>query len=391
MTIERASAFALLAALGAFQFSNAAGQILLALAGIGWLISLIQSRATAAGRLRDRVPAFFLPLVLYAVWTLIATAYSRDPATSLEDNKELLLYLVVPMTIGLLRGERAAQALDVIITVGAGAALVGVFQSTLLDYDNLGLRPHGTLGHYMTYSGVLMLLVCATAARLLFQPGRRIWPALIMPALLVALAATLSRNAYVGALVGVAALFTLRDLRLMALLPIAVALMVILAPAVVVNRVYSMFDLKDLSNRDRVAMAQAGIGMIDDEPLTGVGPDMVARAYPEYRTDDAVEIQVQHLHNVPLHIAAERGLPALALWLWFVVVAGRDLLRQVRQDRSVLAAAGLAALIAMVTAGMFEYNFGDSEFLVPLLALLTLPFAHKDMHPGMPVTHSGSR
>jgi hypothetical protein len=32
-------------------------------------------------------------------------------------------------------------------------------------------------------------------------------------------------------------------------------------------------------------------------------------------------------------------------------------------------------MIAMVTAGMFEYNFGDSEFLMLLLILVTLPFA----------------
>ena len=122
-------------------------------------------------------------------------------------------------------------------------------------------------------------------------------------------------------------------------------------------------------------MARAGLAMIDDEPLTGIGPDMVAEIYPQYRTEDAVEIEVPHLHNVPLHIAAERGLPALLLWGWFVVIAGRDLYRLVRRERSALPAAGLAALVAMVTAGLFEYNFGDSEFLVPFLALITLPFA----------------
>jgi hypothetical protein len=29
----------------------------------------------------------------------------------------------------------------------------------------------------------------------------------------------------------------------------------------------------------------------------------------------------------------------------------------------------------MVVAGMFEYNFGDSEFLILFLGLITLPFA----------------
>lgn len=373
MTIARASAFTLLAALGAIQFSIAAGQILLALAGLGWLASSFSP--PAPGDRRFPTPAFFLPLVLYAVWTLVATVFSRDPGVSLAANKELLMFLVVPMTMGMLTGERASRALDVLISVGALVAIVGVYQYTLLNYDTLGQRPQGTLGHYMTYSGVLMLLVCATAARLLFQPGQRVWPALIMPALLVALATTLSRNAWVGALVGVAVLLILRDFRLMALLPVLAAAVVLLAPAEIVTRGYSMFDLKDPTNRDRVAMATAGAAMIEDAPLTGIGPDMVAEVYPQYRTDDAVEVTVPHLHNVPLHIAAERGIPALLLWGWFVIVAGRDLFRLVRRDRSALAAAGLAALVAMVTAGMFEYNFGDTEFLVPFLALLTLPFA----------------
>ena len=375
MTIERASAYILLAALGAIQFSIAAGQILLALAGAGWLVSSFTAPSGEQTRRRFHAPAFFLPLVLYAVWTLVATVFSRDPSISLAANKELLLLLVVPMTMGLLWGPRAERALDVLISVGAAVAVVGVYQYTLLNYDTLGQRPQGTLSHYMTYSGVLMLLVCATAARLLFQPGKRIWPALIMPALLVALATTLSRNAWVGALVGVAALLMLRDFRLMALLPVAAALVVVLAPSEIVTRMYSMFDLKDPTNRDRIAMARAGAAMIDDEPLTGIGPDMVAELYPQYRTEDAVEVTVPHLHNVPLHIAAERGIPAMLLWGWFVIVATRDLFRLVRRERSALAAAGLAAVVAMVTAGLFEYNFGDSEFLVPLLALMTLPFA----------------
>jgi hypothetical protein len=32
-------------------------------------------------------------------------------------------------------------------------------------------------------------------------------------------------------------------------------------------------------------------------------------------------------------------------------------------------------MIAMLTAGLFEYNFGDSEFQMLFLFLITLPFA----------------
>jgi hypothetical protein len=41
----------------------------------------------------------------------------------------------------------------------------------------------------------------------------------------------------------------------------------------------------------------------------------------------------------------------------------------------VLAATALAAIVAMLGAGLFEYNFGDSEFLMLFLVLVTLPFA----------------
>jgi O-antigen ligase len=84
-----------------------------------------------------------------------------------------------------------------------------------------------------------------------------------------------------------------------------------------------------------------------------------------------------HLHNVPVHVAAERGLPALAVWLWFVAVAALDLKRLFDKAaaRRWMPAAGLAVVVAMLTAGLFEYNFGDSEFLMLFLFLITLPFA----------------
>jgi O-antigen ligase len=123
-------------------------------------------------------------------------------------------------------------------------------------------------------------------------------------------------------------------------------------------------------------MLQTGVAMIKDHPLTGVGPDMVRRVYAEYRDPNSVEKVNPHLHNVPLQIAAERGLPALAVWLGFIAALAAGVFRSFRggQDR-VLAAGALAAIAAMLSAGMFEYNFGDSEFLMLFLVIVTLPFA----------------
>ncbi len=228
----------------------------------------------------------------------------------------------------------------------------------------------------MTYSGVLMLVTGAAVSRLLFHKGEWIWPAIAVPALLVALAATFARNAWIGVFVAVACLLALRNWKLVIIAPVAAVLFLALAPASIRQRAFSIVDSNDPTSRDRRAMLKVGAGMIQDHPLFGVGPEMIERQYPKYRPPDAVNLTNPHLHNVPVQIAAERGLPALAVWLWFVVVALRDLIRQLRHGpaRSI-AAAGLAAMIGMLAAGLFEYNFGDSEFLMLFLGLITLPFA----------------
>jgi O-antigen ligase len=221
-----------------------------------------------------------------------------------------------------------------------------------------------------------MLVACAAVSRVMFAKHHRTWAALVLPALILALGFTFTRSAWVGACVGIGLLFLLRDFRLLALLPVAVGLFLTVAPSNLTARLYSTFSLSDPSNIDRVAMMRSGIRIIKDDPLTGVGPDMVIQVYPHYRDPDAVQQLNSHLHNVPLQIAAERGLPALAIWCWFIVTLLRDFMRRRKTSPlPSLATAGIACVVAMLAAGMFEYNFGDSEFLMLFLVLVTLPYA----------------
>jgi O-antigen ligase len=116
-----------------------------------------------------------------------------------------------------------------------------------------------------------------------------------------------------------------------------------------------------------------------DYPIVGVGPNMVEQVYPRYRDAD-ITGTVSHLHNVPLQIAAERGLPAVALWIWFVVavtLGAARLFRNAGREGPLrfLAAAAIASVVAMLGAGMTEHNFGDSEFQILFLVIITLPFA----------------
>jgi O-antigen ligase len=183
----------------------------------------------------------------------------------------------------------------------------------------------------------------------------------------------------VGACAAVALLFSLKDFRLFAILPILAAIFIAVAPGQIAKRYASMFNMNDPTVVDRVTMLHIGERMIRTRPLTGVGPNMVQRLYIEYRgTDplagpDGVVHVNPHLHNNLLQIAAERGLPALAIWLWFVVALIRDLWKRFTAGQRALAASALATVVALLIAGLFEYNFGDSEVLMLFLIIVTLP------------------
>jgi O-antigen ligase len=388
--LERAAYYALLAFVALLPFSIAASQVLLTCSGVLWFVLVVR------GHERLEVPAMFWPLAAYAGATLAASLFSVDPETSFIDCKQLLLFSIVPIAYRLLPGRRALTVIDVIITVGGISAVIGVVQFGILEFDSLGQRPRGLLGMYMTYSGQLMLIACIAAARILFRKDDRLWTALVMPALIAALAATLSRNAWVGACVGIGLLFIIRDFRLFALVPVALAAFIAFAPSQMTDRLYSSFRVKHLrhdtaateasllSNRDRLAMIRSGFRIIKKDPLTGVGPDMVVSVYASYRDPNAVQQLNSHLHNVPLQIAAERGLPALAIWLWFIVLLVRDFVKNRMKADPSLAYGALAVTVAMVTAGLFEYNFGDSEFLMLFLVLVTLPYAATRSTPASP-------
>ncbi len=368
--LEQAGLLALFGVAGALQFSIAIAQILLTVALVCWIALIVVDRESI------EIPSFMWPLVAYAAITLVSTAFSPDPRTSLMACKQMVLFLLVPLVYRFVRGSNAQLMVTVIVSFAAAAAAVGISQYGVLHYDNLGQRPQGTLGHYMTYSGLLMLVIGTALARILFGERDRLWAALVVPALAVAIPLTFARSAEVGACAAVALLLFLKDRRLLALLPVLALVFFVAAPARITNRVESIFNLKDPTNSDRLVMLREGMHMVKDHPWLGIGPNMVQPLYAQYREPDAVNATNPHLHNVPLQIAAERGLFALAAWLWFIVGLIVQLWKMVREHhQKLLAATALAAVVAMLAAGMFEYNFGDSEFLMLFLVLVTLPFA----------------
>jgi O-antigen ligase len=329
--------------------------------------------------LRVSVPSYFWPLLLYAVWSLLATAASIDPRSSVRDARELLLILLVPVAVTAFR--RAADLkfpLAALFLSGTAASVWPLVQ--YLGRTRTDQRIEGFMTHYMTQAGLLGLFIIFALAQALFGRGRLrlAWAAVLVPAG-AALMMTLTRNAWLGVAAAALLLLALWKPKALILAPVLAALLYFAGPEVVKSRVRSVFNRNDPSNIARVEYARMGLQVIGQRPIFGVGPDTVDELFPDpaYGLGDYAKHSV-HLHNNYLQIAAERGLPALAAWLVFLGLAAVQLFRRFRSAPPAvrpLTAAGLGALALLIVAGFFEYNFGDSEVAQLFLFLLAFPFA----------------
>jgi O-antigen ligase len=337
------------------------------------------------------------PFLVFAGLTLLSAAFSGNPGWSFWIARSLLLVATFGVVLLCTRGARQSVGLWksflVTLTVMAiyglgqgylcGTRPAAVPTAWLLEVCTHATRVRGPFSIYMTFGGVLFLGLLVFLAYLANVPWRRAW--WMIPGSAVALAAlalTYSRNAWLGLAAGVLALVLTarRILPIVAILAAALAVAAVTVPGQVAERVQSIVNLEDQTLRDRVAMWRAGLGMIADHPLLGVGPGEVRAWYQHYRRPEAIRPSTGHLHNSAIHIAAERGLPALGAWVWLWVVFFREgcrVLRRLGQDAPLgraLVCASLAGVAGFLVAGLFEHNFGDAEVMMLVYALMAQPW-----------------
>jgi O-antigen ligase len=432
LNLERIQLGLLAAAASACFVSIFTAQTVLAVAAAVYGLRLVRADTRLPRTSLDK------PLLALCVWSLLSASFAHAPLTSHREAKQLVLLAVFYIAVDALGCSVSRERVLGAAMLGGLVLATGcIVQFYALGFDTMQNRPRGFLGHYMTASGLLMGVLLVSTARLLLRRGpwskpsaadlkvlvgvaaglalvlllqrvdlfaveglrlfiaalvalavslalsRGRWPgpatadglaALALPLSAWALLLTRTRNAWLGALVGLAILAALRTPKVLLALAGAVAVLLVVRPAPIVERL----TMSDVSSRDRYYMWQAGIDMILERPVFGQGPGMIVKVYPSYRWPEAPNPQAPHLHNNALQIAAERGLPCLVWWLWLVAAALAQALRRVRADPPTdrwAAALSLAWLVALLAAGMFEYNFGDSEVLLFTLLVTALPFA----------------
>jgi O-antigen ligase len=391
-TAARTALWCAAASSAAALLSIAASQILLGCAIVALLVC----------RERLRLPRVWIALALFLGGTALALVFSSNPGAGLPQIRKFYVYLTLPVVysavreVGQARGFVLAWAATA--SVGALRGLVQFLQKmhaahqagkSLYEYY-VGERITGFMSHWQTFGGEQMIVLLLLAAFLMFSPRARrlaLWLGLAAAALLaIALLLGYTRGVWLATAFAFLYLVWFWQRRLLIAVPLLIAAVLWLNPGAVRTRFVSGFEPHGQldSNQFRVVCWRTGWQMIKAHPVLGLGPEVVRLDFDRWVPPDIPRpLPVGwygHLHNVYIHYAAERGIPAALALLFALVWMLRDFAGALRRlkpgpsDERFLLHGAFAVVIATMIAGIFEVNLGDSEVLALFLSAIALGY-----------------
>jgi putative inorganic carbon (HCO3(-)) transporter len=382
----RAARWLAFASAVAILFSIAASQILLGLTLVAMLLA----------RERPKLPRIKWALGLFLLGTLIALAFSPHPSEGYGQIKKFYVYLELVVVFTCLRDVRLVRWL--FLTWGGFAtitAIAGVVQfagkvrheylqgHAFTNQAYVAERITGFTSHWNTYSAEEMFALLMLASLLLFAPiPKRPWmwgACALLASGAVLLAET--RGVWIASAVAAIYLVWQWNRKLVLLVPAAILLVFLVSPAQVRHRFESIVKpRREDSNTFRVVAWRAGLEMIKAHPLLGLGPDGPKYHFKEYIPADIPRPLpdgfYQHLHNLYLQYAADRGIPTMLVLIWMLVQILYDFhrgLRRLPAGRSnvrFLLHGGIAVVLAAMIEGFVEVNLGDTEVLTMFLVVV---------------------
>lgn len=339
----------------------------LAILFLGWAIAR-----------REVVPTFhilYFPLLLYGIASSVSAIVNGATQHSYADAMTWFKMLIFPTALIVYRAVPPVRevALRLQAVFGVVIALWGIYQYFILGQRTLEQRITGPAPHVMTFSG--QLLPIALLLLILAAHRKQWWLWASTGVVSLALFLTLTRSYWFGWLASALVLLVLKRPRWLLFAIPVLLITVTLLPMNFFGRLVSSFDVRSESNLDRIRMAQAGAEIIKDHPTLGVGPAAVKEIYPLYRKEDAPRFRPPHLHNNVIQLWAERGILGLAAYLLLIGLFLRECARGWHGPRREFAQAGVAITVGLTYAGLFEFNFGDTEVFYLMLELFALVVA----------------
>lgn len=390
------------------QISIAASQVFLAGSGVLYVIYLLRARPPVA------FMPVKLPLALFCGLSLLSVFWAANPNAGWFAVRKLVLFLVWLLAINLVASVQHLRRLfQGLFLVSLITSLVAIVQF-VIQYRDLSAhhpgelyhmltstRIHGFMGHWMNFGGQQMLVFVFLLGFLLLSGGRNLklenrnsekgprassfefrpsvfwWAVLAVVAVSIVL--NFTRGVWLGCFLAGIYLFARWKPKWLLALPVLLLLGYLGAPSLIRERFHlAMHPTQEPALSIRLEMWRVAVKMIRAHPWVGVGPNNIEEVYDLYLPPGKTpELGYHsHFHNDYLQFGAERGLPCLAAWIWLMAALGWYTwkLRRKLGMQGWIADASLAALVAFLAEGCFEFNFGTSPVLMMLLFVTSAPF-----------------
>lgn len=202
---------------------------------------------------------------------------------------------------------------------------------------NRSWRYSGFYSQIITYAEVLQMIASLALGLFIALDRKRSKTGalliLCLALMISALLLTFTRASQSAFLASAAAMFLTFGNRKTLLISAAVILPLALAGLVVMQQIRNVgfFDRSETSVSYRQTVYGEGVDLWTRSPrnfLLGVGMDSTKRFASEWNLFEGGRLPMGHFHSTPLQLLVERGLPALALWLWIFWLYARMLLRK---------------------------------------------------------------
>ena len=364
-------------------------------AGIGGFLWLARTHLTKTWE-EQRWP-LGIPVLLFALASLVAVADAYDVSHSYKSLKKLLEFLIFFWVLNCVRENNLRDSLSLVLIASATlAGLFGLYQYwqdlTINVAESLN-RPEGSLSTYMTFAGLLMLVGVLALAWVMFQKPMQRWVWASIGIITLALLLTLTRQAWFGFLIGSVFLVFVWRKKMLLLLPIMLLVVYTVSSLPAQTRILAPFRGLDTTFEMRTNLWQVGWEVFKDYPLTGCGfscLDLIHNQYPDplYEKTHDLRRSVRHLqgmHNNFMQLAIDTGILGLTAWLGIWVCFFRLLyhpkaIKRDPQERWAIYGSA-AAVLAFLAGGFFESNFYDSEVAMVLYFIMALPFSGTQNNP----------
>jgi len=365
------------------------------------LVALLLSKAPL------RLPRIWMPLAVFLTLTLVSLAASGDMASGLPQVRKMYVYSMLLVAFSLFRELRLIRWLIASWAgIGTLVAARGIvqFSAKLAEARAAGKnfyefyepeRITGFMSHWMTFGGQQMFVLLMLMAYLFWSPAARkrgMWFYLLCLGMLsTGLLLGYTRSIWIAT--GLATLYLIwfwkRSMLLLA--PVLLLIGFFMAPASIRTRARSIFQARD--NQVRLVMWETGLRMVEAHPWLGLGPEQVKIQFKDYLAPDAPDPLPSgwygHLHNFYLQYAAERGVPAMLVIVWMLLMMLTDFWKALRRlqpdegDRRFILHGAIAVTLALMVAGLFEHNLGDTEVLTMFLVVAACGYVAAEKEPAV--------